>query len=189
MSYQRQCVLVVLGLSTIAALETLPANPSSLTAAQETSAKIWIGRYQEIEEYLRTGSASTWKSSAPRPSKAFRCVFRPGGPVARMAWRPIPRESTAVSSRATRPGSPRIEPRQASEDGHGATHGGTAAARQHRCCPAMGGERSAWKGDAPPGEANRPEWDKQLARMKMFAASLATGTETSQACYAMGRGT
>lgn len=55
--------------------------------AQARSSKIWVGRHQEIEEYLRTADCVTMKWFAP--NRAARCTLRPGGPVAAMAWRPL----------------------------------------------------------------------------------------------------
>lgn len=55
---------------------------------QEPGAKIWVGRYQEIEEYLRTAECLSLERFAS--NFAARCTLRPGGPVARMAWRPLP---------------------------------------------------------------------------------------------------
>lgn len=55
---------------------------------QGLSAKIWVGRYQEIEEYLRTAECVSVEVFAP--ANATRCTLRPGGPVARMAWRALP---------------------------------------------------------------------------------------------------
>ena len=169
MSCQRRCVLVVLGLSTIAALETLPAGPSSLAAAQGTSAKIWVGRYQEIEDYLRTGECLTVEKLGSETSTAFRCVLRPGGPVARMAWKPLPPGIYRgfFSSYKTEIAAYELD-RLLKLDMVPPTverqlQGNTGAA-------ILWVENIAtWKGDAPPGEANRRDWDKQLARMAMFA--------------------
>lgn len=49
-------------------------------------ARIWVGRYQEIEEYLRTAECVNMEALR----FVARCTLRPGGPVARMAWRPLP---------------------------------------------------------------------------------------------------
>jgi hypothetical protein len=53
----------------------------------EKGAKIWVGRYQEIEEYLRTAEcvSMTWFA----PNGLARCTLRTGGPFARMAWKPL----------------------------------------------------------------------------------------------------
>ena len=56
-------------------------------SAQARSAKTWIGRYQEIEDYLRTADCVSMKWFAP--NYAARCTLRPGGPIGEMAWRPL----------------------------------------------------------------------------------------------------
>ena len=56
----------------------------AIGGAPKTSAKIWVGRHQEIEEYLRTAECVSTRGSSP-----MRCTLRPGGPVARMAWRTL----------------------------------------------------------------------------------------------------
>jgi hypothetical protein len=55
---------------------------------QGLGAKVWVGRYQEIEEYLRTAECVSMYGTDPR--KATRCTLPPGGPFARMAWRSLP---------------------------------------------------------------------------------------------------
>lgn len=55
---------------------------------QGLGAKIWVDRYQEIEEYLRTAECVSMYGSDPR--KATRCTLPPGGPFPRMAWRSLP---------------------------------------------------------------------------------------------------
>ena len=54
---------------------------------QGLGSKIWVGRYQEIEEYLRTGECVSMESLQPILT---RCTLRPGGPFARMAWKALP---------------------------------------------------------------------------------------------------
>ena len=58
------------------------ASPS----AQSGSSKTWIGRYHEFEDYLRTADCVSMNWFAP--NHAAKCHFRPGGPIAAMAWRP-----------------------------------------------------------------------------------------------------
>jgi hypothetical protein len=53
---------------------------------QGHGSKIWVGRNQEIEEYLRTAECVSMEVFAP----LTRCTLRPGGPFARMAWRALP---------------------------------------------------------------------------------------------------
>jgi uncharacterized protein YgfB (UPF0149 family) len=57
-------------------------------STEQSDAKTWVGRYQEIEEYLRTAECVSMTTFGP--SRAVRCNLPPGGPVARMAWRPLP---------------------------------------------------------------------------------------------------
>jgi hypothetical protein len=54
---------------------------------QGLGSKIWVGRYQEIEEYLRTGECVSMESLQ---QILTRCTLRPGGPFARMAWKALP---------------------------------------------------------------------------------------------------
>jgi hypothetical protein len=56
-------------------------------SAEQAGSKIWVGRYREIEEYLRTAECVTKTTLGAGLS---RCNLPPGGPVARMAWRPRP---------------------------------------------------------------------------------------------------
>jgi hypothetical protein len=55
---------------------------------QLPGAKTWVGRNQEIEEYLKTAECVSMRWFAPY--HAGQCTLRPGGPVAKMAWRPRP---------------------------------------------------------------------------------------------------
>ena len=57
-------------------------------SAEQAGSKIWVGRYREIEEYLRTAECVT-KTTLGAGLMA-RCNLPPGGPVARMAWKPLP---------------------------------------------------------------------------------------------------
>jgi hypothetical protein len=51
-------------------------------------ARTWVGRHQEVEEYLRTAECVRMEMLVP--ARVGRCTLRPGGPVARMAWRSLP---------------------------------------------------------------------------------------------------
>jgi hypothetical protein len=72
------------------ALLCLPAlpGPERPTDGRPPGARVWVGRHLEIEEYLRTAECVRLEMVAP--SRTGRCTLRPGGPVARMAWRPLP---------------------------------------------------------------------------------------------------
>ena len=80
----KHCALVVLCLSALSCLESGAAQSQS-PAASNMSSKIWVGRYQEIEEYLRTAECLNIENLP-----TMRCTLRPGGPVARMAWLVMP---------------------------------------------------------------------------------------------------
>jgi hypothetical protein len=56
-------------------------------SAQSRGSKTWIGRYHEFEDYLRTADCVSMNWLAP--NYAAKCHFRPGGPIAAMAWRPL----------------------------------------------------------------------------------------------------
>ncbi len=58
------------------------------TESPRPDARIWVGRHREIEEYLRTAECVGLEMLGS--SRIARCTLRPGGPVARMAWRPLP---------------------------------------------------------------------------------------------------
>lgn len=73
----RSVAVLAVSLPLLAAQGELPSN--------QGSAKTWVGRNQEFEEYLR--SAECVSMQALEPMKASRCTLPPGGPIARMAWR------------------------------------------------------------------------------------------------------
>lgn len=56
--------------------------------ADRPDARIWVGRQQELEEYLKTAECATMRWLAP--NMTAQCTLRPGGPVARMGWKPRP---------------------------------------------------------------------------------------------------
>lgn len=136
------------------------------TSDQPLGSKIWVDRYQEIEDYLRTSEC--WKMEALGPNRAARCTLRPGGPVARMAWRPGPPgvyRGFRVSYKAEIAAyeldkllkmdmvPPSVERR---------LEGNTGAAQLwvENVVPLTAG--------VSPDEAARARWDNQLTRMAMF---------------------
>jgi hypothetical protein len=70
-------------------LSLLPmwSGAEQAASAEKVSAKTWVGRQQEIEEALRTEECVSVEVFPP--IYVSRCTFRSGGPVARMAWRPL----------------------------------------------------------------------------------------------------
>jgi hypothetical protein len=153
------CVTTLFGLAPLR-----PGQPVS-TIAQELGAKIWVGRHQEIEEYLRTAECVSMQVFAT--SGVMRCTLRPGGLVARMAWRSGP------------PGIYR---------GFWASYKAEIAAYEldkllklNMLPPTVEREFQGNKGSgvlwvenivdskgASPDESNRVGWEKQLVQMRMF---------------------
>jgi hypothetical protein len=63
------------------------SGPEQAASAEKASAKTWVGRHHEVEESLRTEECMSMEVLAAK--YLSRCTFRPGGPVARMAWQPL----------------------------------------------------------------------------------------------------
>jgi len=134
--------------------------------SQALSAKTWVGRHQEIEEYLRTAECVSTQMLIPG-SGLMRCTLRPGGLFARMAWRSVP------------PGNYR---------GFWVSYKAEIAAyeldkllKMDMLPPAVEREFQGSKGSAvqwvenvvdstggSPDESNRAGWEKQLVQMTMF---------------------
>jgi hypothetical protein len=135
-------------------------------ASQQPDAKIWIGRYREIEEYLRTAECVSITTFGA--DRAARCNLPPGGPVARMAWKALPprvyrgfRESYKAEIAAYEMDKllkldmvpPTVERRL----------DGNPGAAQVWVENIVG-----LKDGASPEEARRGKWENQLVRMAMF---------------------
>lgn len=73
------------------ALAQAPAQPPAQTsvAAEVDNAKIWIGRAQEFEEYLKTAKVVKMEDIPIGVTKPKRARLAPGGPVESMAWKTI----------------------------------------------------------------------------------------------------
>jgi hypothetical protein len=147
-------------------LPTFLGCQGQTASTQGLGAKIWVGRYQEIEEYLKTAECVSMSGADPR--KAARCTLRPGGPVARMAWRSLPPgiykgfwESYKTEIAAYELDKllkldmvpPSVERQLQGVEG---------AAQLW-----VEGAYGVKEGDAP-GEPNRTQWDNQLVRIAMF---------------------
>jgi len=164
----RRSVVVAVCVSLLAGVDVLWARQVSLPPADDASAKIWVGRPQEIEEYLRTAecvSADTVPVSMPG---MLRCTLPRGGPVARMYWRPTP------------PGFYRGF--WMSYKAEVATYELDKLLKLEMVAPTVEREFKGVRGamvlwvekvvdskdpDAPP-DSIKSEWDRQLARMTMF---------------------
>jgi len=131
-----------------------------------STAKIWVGRHQEIEEYLRTAECVSLETLGP--NRVVRCTVRPGGLFARMAWRPLPpgdyrgfRESYKAEIAAYEMdkllGMDMVPPSVERQ-----LQGSTGAAQLW--VEDVSGVKA---GDLPSGSL-RDDWEAQLARMTMF---------------------
>jgi hypothetical protein len=63
-------------------------NPAQSTQSQGRSSKIWVGKHQEIEAYLKAAECVSMTTLAL--NRVARCALPPGGPVDRMAWKTSP---------------------------------------------------------------------------------------------------
>jgi hypothetical protein len=154
------------GVATLLAWLPVFLGQGQPAANPRLGARIWLGRNQEIEEYLR--SAECVRMEMLGPSRTARCTLRPGGPVARMAWRPLPpgvhrgfRESYKAEIAAYELDKllkldmvpPSVE-RQ--------LEGSNGAAQL------WVEDVTGLTGDASPGTTYRADWEDQVARMRMF---------------------
>jgi hypothetical protein len=148
----------------------VPLSQHQSGLAEQSGAKVWVGRYQEIEDYLRTAECVSVTTFGP--NRATRCNLPPGGPVARMAWRTLPpgvyrgfRESYKAEIAAYEMDKllkldmvpPTVE-RQ--------VDGNTGAAQVW-----VEGLIGLKNGESPE-DAARDNWENQLARMAMFDALI-----------------
>jgi hypothetical protein len=135
-----------------------------------TGSKIWVGRYQEIEDYLRT--ADCVKMEALSAKNLTRCIFRPGGPVVRMVWRALP------------PGVHRgfhesYKTEIAAYELDRLLHLDMVPPTVERQLDGNTGAAQLWvenvsdmQSDESPGDGRRADWDNQLARMMLFDALI-----------------
>jgi hypothetical protein len=150
----------------VACLAVFLGNPGQPASTQEFKAKIWVGRYQEIEEYLRTAECVSMEALGP--NRAARCTLRPGGPVARMAWRSLPPgiyggfwqsyKAEIAAYELDKLLKMDMVPPTVERQLQGNT--GAAQLWVENVFGVKAGES--------PGEPNRAEWENQLVRMKMF---------------------
>ena len=147
-------------------LACLPLLGGVAQSSERLGSRIWVGRYQEIEDYLRTAECVSMEVLGP--NRTARCTLRPGGPVARMAWKPLPpgvhrgfRESYKAEIAAYELDKllkvdmvpPTVERQLEGNDG---------------AAQLWVEDLFDLEPDASPGEPNRAEWEDQLARMAMF---------------------
>lgn len=88
-------ILVCLPVALLVAPLGLGRGQRPSPAPSDLGSKTWVGQNREVEEYLRTAECVTVDNLGARKNTQGgpalkRCVLRPGGPVARMAWKTFP---------------------------------------------------------------------------------------------------
>jgi hypothetical protein len=163
--WARRYALLMLCLCALPGIVCSQAQQS--LAAQETSSKIWVGRYQEIEEYLRTAECVNLEKLGA-DIELRRCVLRPGGPVARIAWKTLNGIYRGFFTS--------YKSEIAAYELDKLLKFDMVPPTVERQLQGVSGAATLWlekvddlKGDpSPPSEVSRVAWDKQLARMTMF---------------------
>ena len=164
----RRSALAVLCVSALLGVESVRAWQAASTSADEANAKIWVGRHQEIEDYLRTAECVSTDTAPSGLPGSLRCTLRPGGPVARMYWRPTPPGLTRGFWMSYKAEVATYEldkilnldmvPPTVEREFNG-----------NRGSMVLWVEKLvAWKFPDPPPDSIKVDWDKQLARMTMF---------------------
>src|SRR5437762_878794 len=64
--------------------------PAAAQAVAPSSSKIWVGRYREFEDFLRTAEIERTTNVSTGVLGIKRAYFKPGGPAASGALRRIP---------------------------------------------------------------------------------------------------
>jgi hypothetical protein len=164
----RQRILVLLLGCLLMLLVPITAEQQASQTPRGTGAKTWIGRYQEVEEYLRTAECVKLEDLDPGASGLQRCTLRPGGPVLRMAWRSLPpgiyrgfKESYKAEIAAYELDKLLkldMVPPAVERETQG--HKGSAVQWVENVVE--------WKTGTSPGESDRIHWEGQLNRMAMF---------------------
>jgi hypothetical protein len=153
------CLFALMGLAP-------PQQTSSVSP--DSSAKTWIGRYQEVEAFLRTAECESMDDVSKSMPGAKRCVLSPGGPVARMIWKPL----IPIVHRGFRE----------SSTNNIAAYELDKLLKLDMVPPVVERELQGYKGAATfwvenvsdatggvsPGGSQRAYWEKQLTRMRMF---------------------
>ena len=154
--------------SVAALLACLPAflGQGQRAADPRPGSKIWVGRYQEIEECLRTAECVSMEVLVP--GHFARCTLRPGGPVARMAWKHLPpgvyrgfRESYKAEIAA-------YELDKLLKLDMVPPSVGRQLERRRGAAQLWVEDVTNLASDASPGAPDRAHWANQVVRMKMF---------------------
>ncbi len=82
-------VLVLAALAVPAPAAAPQTDRDSATIGASQSAKSWIGREDELEEYLRGAEVVDLQAIGIGVTNPFRAKLAPGGPIEMFAWKPI----------------------------------------------------------------------------------------------------
>ncbi len=78
-----------LRLTSVGLVLILSLRPSDAAAqGQAASAKTWVGRHQEIEEYLKAAKVVEIAEIGIGVTNPMQATLAPGGPVASISWKP-----------------------------------------------------------------------------------------------------
>lgn len=90
MTVTRRCVrLGFVLLSFALATGDLRAQTAPATTSEPASAKFWIGRALEVEDYIRTAAVTRIEKVGLGVTSPNRAYFAPDGPADSIAWKPI----------------------------------------------------------------------------------------------------
>ncbi len=89
MRVTRRVAVIVTGLAFVLVAPVAHAQVPPATSTEDASAKAWIGRVQEMEEYLKTAEIEKIEDVGRGVTNPKRAYLKAGGPFDSMAWKPI----------------------------------------------------------------------------------------------------
>jgi hypothetical protein len=84
----RRNVLPTLWMICVAGI--VAAQQPQETPSAAVSAKTWVGRHQEIEEYLKRADVVRMEETKVGVARPAHAYLAPGGPISEMAWKALP---------------------------------------------------------------------------------------------------
>lgn len=90
MRARRLAILLLMLAVSPAAAQQPAATPSPQAVTSAPSSKIWEGRHEEFEGFLRTAPFRRFEDVPVGVTRPQRGYFDPGGPVASAAWKMLP---------------------------------------------------------------------------------------------------
>lgn len=169
-------LLLVLG-PLIVGAQVGPGQPTAPGTA-DAGSKSWVGRYAEIEEYLRTAECVTidlQKSDPQGATTHVRCALRPGGPAGRLLWKSAPPGVHRGFRQSYKSEIAAYEVDKLLKMDMVAP----AVERDFKGIPGaavLWVERTAPYNGEPPSGKDREQWDRQVARMVMFDRLIGNGS-------------